>query len=175
MRGISTVACGGRMTGAIGKDGVRWGWGDNRYGQLGDGTTEYPEGPTKVTGMKMQKLAMGWEHIMGLTPAGVLYTWGANDAGQLGDGTTTERTSPVRILSGVKDMAAFDFTSFAILSDGTLYGWGRNDHGQLGDGTTTDKQRPVKLRSNISKVAAGGSFTMFLTTNGDLLVTGTIK
>lgn len=72
-------------------------------------------------------------------------------------------------------MAAFDFTSFAILTDGTLYGWGRNDHGQLGDGTTTDKQRPVKLRSNISKVAAGGCFTMFLTTNGDLLVTGTIK
>ena len=156
--------------------GSRWGCGDNRYGQLGDGSTDYPEYMTKVQDNGVKKISTGWEHTLILGKDGILRGCGLNRFGQLGMNQNVETmTDPSQILTNVKDVYAFDFTSFAILNNGTLYGWGNNDKGQLGDGTTVRQQYPKKLRNNIRKVAAGGNFTMFLTTTGDLMLTGTIK
>ncbi len=189
MTSVADVSCGGRFTQAIRRDGSRWCWGDNRSGELGNGllntggNEDYESGnywynPRKAETYGPRTISAGWEHVLAVYPDGTLRVWGANHDGQLGDGNPGighERLTPYTVLRGVRDAMACGFTSFAILDDGSLWGWGQNDHGQLGDGTTVSRSRPVRIRSGVRKVAAGGKFTMFLTTTGDLMLTGTIK
>ena len=42
-------------------------------------------------------------------------------------------------------IAAGDYSSYAMLVDGSVWAWGRNTYGQLGDGTTTDRLSPVRI------------------------------
>jgi hypothetical protein len=75
-------------------------WGDNTYGQLGDGTTTRAFAPAAVTGgLWLQQIASGGNHTCGLTRENNLYCWGYNVAGQLGNGTQIgPELSPVPVL-----------------------------------------------------------------------------
>ncbi|MBP6733116.1 MAG: fibronectin type III domain-containing protein [Chromatiaceae bacterium] len=128
----------------IASDGSLWAWGDNQFGQLGDGTNTYRSTPTPVlTGVAV--LAAGGYHTLALKTDGSLWAWGDNGSGQLGDGTTTNRYTPKQILTGVAAIAAGNSHTLALKTDGSLWTWGRNLDGQLGDGTTTTRTRPVQL------------------------------
>lgn len=103
---------------AIGSDGRAYAWGDNSYGQLGDGTTTRRTSPVAVddsgvlSGKTITAVAAGL-HSLALSADGELFAWGYNVSGGLGDGTTVDRAVPVRVdvsgaLSGrtVKVLAA---------------------------------------------------------------------
>jgi transcription antitermination factor NusB len=92
-------------------------WGQNTYGELGDGTTttrnfakQISQGqiPTGVTITKIYTQTNGnWSEgayrstYFALGSNGQLYGWGKNGHGELGDNSTTDRTTPVTIGSGV--------------------------------------------------------------------------
>eukprot|EP01045_Picozoa_sp_COSAG04_P024043 COSAG04_NODE_2949_length_3356_cov_6.537304_3_plen_169_part_00 len=44
-------------------------------------------------------------------------------------------------------IAAGEYSSYAMLVDGSAWAWGWNRFGQLGDGTTTDRLSPVRIES----------------------------
>lgn len=122
-------------------------WGDNRNGQLGDGTTSFRTTPVAVPGLAaVRQIAAGRKHACAVTDDGALWCWGRNDVGQVGDGTTTERLSPTRVLDGVREVALGDLHTCALRSDGGATCFGSNERGQLGDGTTTDRASPVSVR-----------------------------
>ena len=80
---------------------VLQGWGDNAYGELGNGTkvnAAVPKAvtlPSGVTGFTA--VAAGGEHTLAIGSDGNLYAWGDNSHGQLGNGPTiTSSTTPVR-------------------------------------------------------------------------------
>ena len=81
-------------------------WGENGYGQLGDGTTTSSRlangtisPPAEVqAGVVFTVLRAGGYHTCGLTGAGAAYCWGRNESGQLGDGTTTNRLTPALVI-----------------------------------------------------------------------------
>ena len=146
----------------LGPSGIVKCWGENRAGDLGDGTTFNRMTPVTVTGLSgVKALALGAVHTCALIADGTVKCWGANGAGQLGDGTTTARLSPVAVpgLSGVKGISAGGATTCAVLTNATMKCWGLNNYGQLGDGTTTNRSSPVTV-AGLSQVAStSGSAT----------------
>ena len=72
-----------------------WCWGDNRYGQLGDGTLSDRSGAVMVLGLaSVLTVEAGAQHTCAVRRDGAVLCWGRNHLGQLGDGTTSDRVVP---------------------------------------------------------------------------------
>ncbi|MEZ4586987.1 MAG: hypothetical protein R2909_11340 [Gemmatimonadales bacterium] len=147
-------------------------WGDNTFGQLGDGhQSETESAPVQVAGgLDFVFVAAGVDHSCATVNDGSIYCWGRNDHGQLGDGTTADRALPTRVVSGgvlFSLLAVGDGYTCALTSGGEGYCWGRNEAGQLGDGTTTERTTPTLIvtpgipagQPAISGISAGSGFT----------------
>ena len=154
---------------AVGSDGNAYAWGNNTYGQLGDGTTVNPRTTPvivkKPTGTPSAftyvQVSAGGSHSLALGSDGYAYAWGNNGVGQLGNNTTSgdnANSVPVRVRDpnsptdtgkGLKaiQVSAGSNHSLALGSDGNAYAWGSNAYGQLGDGTTGNpRTTPVMVK-----------------------------
>jgi uncharacterized protein YaiE (UPF0345 family) len=144
----ASVAAGAWHTVAVASDGTLWAWGNNGYGQLGDGTTIDTSSPVQV-GTDTDWASVGafyFSHTVAQKSDGTLWAWGWNSHGQLGDGTTIDKSSPVQVGTDTDwaSVAAGRNHTVGLKSDGTLWAWGWNYKGQLGDGTIIDKSFPVQ-------------------------------
>ncbi|MBI0125236.1 InlB B-repeat-containing protein, partial [Bifidobacterium sp. W8115] len=94
---------------AVGSDGNAYAWGDNYYGQLGNGTRDdkhapvrvktpdrkaYPDLPEDFTYLQV---SAGGSHSLAVGSDGNVYAWGYNGSGQLGDGTRDDKHAPVMV------------------------------------------------------------------------------
>ncbi len=150
-------------------------WGDNTWGELGDGTTTNRTTSVKVQGLpnNIQFVASGGTHNCALVHNGGARCWGSNDNGQLGDGTTTNRSTPVAVKSlpvKLAQIAAADDHTCALLVDGTVKCWGLNNKGQLGDGTTSNSSTPVAVAglTGVAQIALGDAYTCALLNSGNV-------
>ncbi len=131
-------------------------WGDNRYGQLGDGTTSDHFIPTEIGLTGVKAITAGYWHTCALLLTGTVQCWGYNHYGQLGDGTTTNRYAPVAVM-GLGDVTAISagrYHTCAVLSTGVAQCWGYNFSGQLGNGFNEDRFIPVTV-TGLAGVAKG--------------------
>jgi len=166
----TTMSAGGDHLCAILDDSSLQCWGDNSFGQLGDGSTSDRLTMTEV-GLDAARTAVsissGKDHTCSILDNGGLQCWGRNNHGQLGDGTAVHSNSPVDVsLSGVPvQLSSGDWHSCAILDDASLQCWGMNDRGQLGDGTNADSSTPVSVSigENVLAVSTGSSHTCVIT------------
>ena len=173
---------------AIGSDGNLYSWGDNTWGQLGNGSTDTnPHAtPSKVnlpTGVpKFTQISGGTYHSLALGSDGNLYSWGYNFSGQLGNGNSGSAVSLLTPRKGIMPADGTKFTqisagdkhSLALGSDGNLYSWGDNTNGQLGRSTSgADNGTPSKVNlpagvRRFTQVIAGGKHSLALGSDGNL-------
>lgn len=129
-------------------------WGDNVWGQLGDGTTGGPDGVSPFAGYDTPQAVSGITDAVsiagdvGSSTCAVLSTagvdcWGAN-SGQLGNGTVggpdgENGYDTPQAVSGIADAASVtsdaDGEYCAVLTTGGVDCWGYNGDGELGNGT----------------------------------------
>lgn len=106
--GVSQVAQGGSIwnngqTLVMLTDGSLWSWGNNRAGQLGNGSRARAPLPVRFhapAGVTYQSLATGSATSYAVSSNGSVYAWGVSYEGQLGDGYLSLALTPVRIASG---------------------------------------------------------------------------
>jgi len=147
---ILDVTADGGQTCALIAGGGAYCWGNNRYGQLGDGTTQKQYAPVAVAGLStgVSLLKTGWNHTCAVVSGGELRCWGWNYFGQLGEGTTLNRYTPARVQNltdGVKDIALGWGHTCVVTDLGAVKCWGSNESGQLGDGTWADSKVPLTV------------------------------
>jgi alpha-tubulin suppressor-like RCC1 family protein len=148
-RVLQVTADGGQTCALTAGGGVQC-WGNNKYGQLGDGTNRMQNAPVQVTGLTtgVSEVEVGWNHTCAVVSGGVLDCWGWNYYGQLGDGTKITRSKPVRVLwltDGIRDVA-LGWAHTCVATDlGAVKCWGENNFGQLGDGTQSDSGIPLAV------------------------------
>jgi alpha-tubulin suppressor-like RCC1 family protein len=166
---------GGGFTCAIKTDGTLWCWGENYYGQLGDGTSgSWADKwtPTQVAGTNWDKVSAGAEHTCAIKTDGTLWCWGYNGSGQLGDGTNANKSTPTQVGTDTDwaMVSAGGNHTCAIKNDGRLFCWGWNGYGQLGDGTNSEKWTPTQVGTDTdwAMVSAGWHTTCAIKTNGTL-------
>lgn len=92
-----SVGMGGGFYLALLQDGSLWVAGNNTWGQLGTGTTDYQFDPVRIRASGVTQIAAGGNHAGFVTQAGELFLCGYNAFGQLGIGSVEERHWPVLV------------------------------------------------------------------------------
>ena len=120
-------------------------WGNNDYGQVGNGSPDMivPE-PVPVSGsMVFRRISSGGHHTCGTehiagSDAGPAYCWGINDRGQLGNGSTSSfELEPVPVAGNMifRTVVAGFYSTCAITEADEAFCWGDNREAQLANGT----------------------------------------
>src|SRR5262249_56532026 len=107
----TAIAAGGGHTLALKSDGTIWAWGDNTYGQLGDGSNTQRVTPVQITTLSgVVGIAAGPLHSLALLSDHTVRAWGASSWRQLGmaDGAYASHNAPVTVsgLAGAVAIAA---------------------------------------------------------------------
>ena len=146
---------------AVLDDGTVRCWGDNTFGQVGDGTNATPKlAAVKVSGLaNIISVSAGYSHTCAVHAFGAVFCWGANTFGELGDGTSNNnKFTPVQAkgIDSVTAVAAGGGFTCALRSNGTVWCWGGGTAGQLGNGTSgvgTQSLTPVQVKTSAPAIA----------------------
>ena len=155
-------------------------WGNNGFGQLGDGSPTSTERgtPSLVSLADVVDISGGREHVLALKSDGTVEAWGSDQNGAIGNGLPlTNVSTPVSVpgLTDVVDVDDGHYHSLALKSDGTVWGWGQNFLGQLAQGNdASPKASPVQWGSisDATAVYGGRDMTYVLDAAGTLWCSG---
>ncbi|MGI6487478.1 MAG: fibronectin type III domain-containing protein [Syntrophothermaceae bacterium] len=171
--GSQPVSAGKNHTLFIDQDGQVWAWGQNTFGQLGNGSTNDSTTVVSVKGLQnITAVAAGCDHSLALDQDGKVWAWGRNNKGQLGIGSTDDSNIPVQINGPdrVIAIAAGKEHSLALDNNGKVWAWGSDGYRQLGQGSDRQKDSKVPVQvvnlSGIVAIAADDYYSAALKDDG---------
>lgn len=189
---ISAISGGTLHSLALDSSGRVWAWGNNFYGQLGNGSIENVNStPALVPNLSgVKSIGAGGGHSLALLNDGTARAWGWNFYGQLGDGLSgyqnngDERRSAVPVVvknvSNGAQLSAGYAHNLVLKSDGSLLSWGNNFYGQLGR-STSDANGPLaasvrdasggifgNVRSDVRSISAGSGHNLIIRNDGTI-------
>lgn len=154
-------------------------WGDNTYGQLGNGSTN-ASGETSSVGVlgitDATEITAGAYHACARLADSRVKCWGYGFYGQLGHGSygtmvADDRSTPAFVqnsagtadLTGVETVAAgYDHTCALMSADGSVKCWGSSNSGTLGNGSLATSMAgwqplPVSVKTDASTDLTGAT------------------
>ncbi|KAM4636375.1 putative E3 ubiquitin-protein ligase HERC4 isoform 2-T3 [Discoglossus pictus] len=150
------IAAGGAHSFALTFSGAIFGWGRNKFGQLGlnDETDRYV--PALLKSLRSQKIVYiccGEDHTAALTKEGGVFTFGAGGYGQLGHNSTNHEINPRKVFELMGNIVTQiacgrQHTLAFVPSSGRIYSFGLGGNGQLGTGSTSNRKSPFTVKGN---------------------------
>ena len=126
---LPMVYAGYNFAAAINTNGDLFTWGDNYYGQLGDGSSDRTTPKKVMSNVKMAAVGHGTDYYMlALKNDGTLWAWG--ECGPL----NLDSKKPIRIATNVVSVKVSGASVFIIKNDNTLWACGYNGDSNLGIG-----------------------------------------
>jgi alpha-tubulin suppressor-like RCC1 family protein len=189
LQGITRIAARGSHNLALRSDGKVMAWGQNRYGQLGNGTRDNGWTPAEVSGLdRIVAIATGSGSASfsgAVRDDGTVWMWGSGTSGVMGNGIRNPSPDdpggrnllPLQV-PGLANVKALSFGSghvAALLGDGTLRMWGFDGFGQIGVGTSAGYYpKPVMPKgiTNVAFVRLDGQRSFAVRTDGSLWIWG---
>uniref|UniRef100_A0A8D3CRY5 HECT and RLD domain containing E3 ubiquitin protein ligase 4 n=1 Tax=Scophthalmus maximus TaxID=52904 RepID=A0A8D3CRY5_SCOMX len=180
---FAQIAAGGAHSFALTLSGAVFGWGRNKFGQLGLNDTN-----ALLKSLRSQRviyISCGEDHTAALTKLRGVFTFGAGGYGQLGHNSTNHEINPRKVfeLMGnvVTQIACGRQHTLAFTpSSGKMDSFGLGGNGQLGTRSTCNRKSPAPVKglgvaSNlhctqdccVKRIYAGGdqSFAHYCTAN----------
>jgi alpha-tubulin suppressor-like RCC1 family protein len=121
---------------AVTAAGAAWCWGENLFGEAGNGSKDIAATPVQVaTALALGPVSLGITHACAVAATTDTLCWGDNAAGQLGigsagdDGGIAESLTPTTVLGGLtfeRVVAGFEHACALDLA-GEIYCWGAGD------------------------------------------------
>jgi alpha-tubulin suppressor-like RCC1 family protein len=171
LTGVTAIAAGDDHSLALLSDGTVMGWGTNRFGQVGDGTTELRKAPVPVVGVgNAVGVAAGSRLSAAWLADGTVMTWGFGNMA-LGRKTIARDTpypTPTRVegVADVRQVAVGSTHMIALTASGNVITWGDQMVGEVGHGPA-----PARLAtlSTVNSVTATTGSTMCVLENGTII------
>lgn len=170
------VSCGATHVLCVGFDKSLWGFGDNKYGQLGLEPLSQFVYPQKLALSDISIISCGSNYSFASDISGDLYSVGSNEYGQLGQNTKlVQLTRFTKINIGnlqVTSIACGSIHTIILLSDGNVYGAGNASCGRLGSAGANVKIcyefiKFMRLK-DIIKISCGVRHSFFIDSNYNL-------
>jgi alpha-tubulin suppressor-like RCC1 family protein len=170
-------------------------WGQNAFGQLGNGRTTDSDVPVTVklpSGVRAAQVRGGGDFALALTIGHGVFAWGDNRSGQLGVGRIKGGVGhilsshvpvsvhlPRQVETHIAQVRAGSQFALALTSAGQVYSWGDGIGGELGDGQDSDAFSPVHVAMpggvKIAAISTGCLHSLALTPKGEVLAWGNNK
>ena len=151
-------------------------WGDNTFGELGDGTKTQRRRPVSVSKVTdAVSVSTGFGFTCAARRDQSVSCWGSNTCGELGQpGAISESVLPLAVptVSGAVEISGGNCHNCARLSSGSVYCWGQNTEGQIGNGVMlSDPAAPptlVMALANATSVRVGSDHSCALRADGSV-------
>lgn len=168
--GATAFAC------LVNSSGAVYCWGENDFGEIGDGSTTARRSPSRVALPEPATAVSAGEYsACAVTRGGRIFCWGDNEHGKLGAGDTTAHPRPVAVNT------AAEFASVAVGASGGTCGltttaaarcWGVMD-GELGLKMSEEPQQnpitPIGVSAErYRSISVGNSFACALREDGQV-------
>lgn len=169
---FAQITAGGSHSFSLTLSGAVFGWGCNKFGQLGLNDCNDRCFPTLLKSLRSQRViyvACGEDHTAALTKEGGVFTFGAGGYGQLGHNSTNHEINPRKVfeLMGnvVTQIACGRQHTLAFTpSSEKMDSFGLGGNGQLGTRSTCNRKSPAPVKSPmdleqscfVKKIYAGG-------------------
>uniref|UniRef100_A0A672GK40 HECT domain-containing protein n=1 Tax=Salarias fasciatus TaxID=181472 RepID=A0A672GK40_SALFA len=151
---FAQISAGGAHSFALTLSGAVFGWGRNKFGQLGLNDCNDRCYPSLLKSLRSQKviyISCGEDHTAALTKEGGVFTFGAGGYGQLGHNCTNHEINPRKVfeLMGnvVTQIACGRQHTLAFTpSSGKMDSIGLGGNGQLGTRSTCNRKSPALVK-----------------------------
>ncbi|XP_029376575.1 probable E3 ubiquitin-protein ligase HERC4 isoform X4 [Echeneis naucrates] len=151
---FAQISAGGAHSFALTLSGAVFGWGRNKFGQLGLNDTNDRHFPALLKSLRSQRviyISCGEDHTAALTKEGGVFTFGAGGYGQLGHNSTNHEINPRKVFelmgSVVTQIACGRQHTLAFTpSSGKMDSFGLGGNGQLGTRSSCNRKSPAPVK-----------------------------
>jgi len=179
LSGVLAISAGYAHSLAVMKDGTVRAWGENRWGEVGDGTTSVRNAAVVVPGVKdAVGVAAGQGFSAAVLRDGTVMTWGNRIHGALGrtpdrDNRADAVPALVPGVNGVRRIVAGYTHVLALTEAGTIISWGMPDFGQLGRaGASNPAPGAIPGLGGVQSIAAHENTSMAVLASGRIMTWG---
>uniref|UniRef100_A0A671XN60 HECT and RLD domain containing E3 ubiquitin protein ligase 4 n=1 Tax=Sparus aurata TaxID=8175 RepID=A0A671XN60_SPAAU len=153
---FAQISAGGAHSFALTLSGAVFGWGRNKFGQLGLNDTNDRCFPALLKSLRSQRviyISCGEDHTAALTKLRGVFTFGAGGYGQLGHYSTNHEINPRKVFELMGNVVAQiscgrQHTLAFTPSSGKMYSFGLGGNGQLGTRSTCNRKSPAPVKGH---------------------------